>query len=137
MPLIDPEMNEEEMESLLNPAPKGNYLLKLWGFRTDEDGNPVFVSEKGGKYVKASFQIAEDGPHRGKFGDYFAMKQSRNYALLLRAIPGAVKKGVLDTDLAVGMECRGDVDIDEYEGNLKNVVKKVYPLAGEPQEKAF
>lgn len=131
MPIIDEELSFEEMEGLLNPAPKGRYRLKLVMFRADEDGNVVLSTEKCLGYIKPVFAIQDEGPHRGKFAEMFIVvkPKSREYAQLFKAFPSAIVNGKFDTDAAIGLECLGDVGIDSYEGNEKNVVRKLYPLS--------
>ena len=127
MPIIDSEMTESEVEVLLSPAPKGEYTLRLIKFQASADGAVEMESEKGNRYIKVAFVI-EEGDHKGKFAEYFAMKKSKEYAMLLRAIPEGLTEGKLDTDLAVNQVCTGYVTIDSYEGNEKNVVKRLKPL---------
>jgi len=138
MPIIDETLNFEEMEQLLNPAPKGRYRVRLIGFRADEDGNVILSSEKCLGYIKPIYSIVEEGPHRGKMAEQFVVvkPKSREYAQLYKAFPNAITPdGKFDTDLAIGMECLADIGVDTYEGNSKNVVRKVLPIPAEDELK--
>lgn len=130
MPLVDVEMTEQEADDILNPAPaRRGYRLRVFGVRQTEEGEYTFVSEKGSRYEKVIFQIADEGPHHGKFvKDYNNVHGTGFAAQLRRALPQAFSGRSMDTDLIVGMECLGDLRISEYEGIQRNEITKLLPL---------
>ena len=81
------------------------------------------------EFVDPNTLAAEEGKKVGNIFEYTTLKSGDNAQFRLRQFCDAVgvEWGELETEAFVGLEFEAQVGLDEYQGNMKNVVKKFIP----------
>jgi hypothetical protein len=136
MPIVDVfDVTEEELDEMLAPAPKGDYLVEIKGFKTDEEGGIVQVSEAGNKMFCVYFKFVDPEHAQKNLKPYYVVDKTGLRKAFNAAFPDAVSGRSINTDVAVGLQTWAAVGTDEYEGNIQNAVKKLYPKGVVPKSK--
>lgn len=136
MPIVEVfDVTEEELDVLLAPAPKGDYLVEIHGFKSDEEGDIVLVSERGNKMFCVNLRFVDE-KHKSKLiKPYYVVDRTGMRKAFNAAFPDCVKGTAIDTDVAVGLQTYAVIGTDEYEGNIQNSVKKLYAKGVVPKSK--
>lgn len=139
MPIINVGLTQEEVLASKDPAPAGEYTLRLVEFLMDEKNIPqtedafVYLSKKGKPMLKVLFRIVSSDPLQDGKSIFFnaVMVKGRegfSFADLVAAFPNLMSGGTINTEAILGAECKADVEISEYQGRKNNSIARLKHL---------
>ena len=111
-------------------AEAGRYRLRILSVEHKQTKEHPYLAWKV-EFADPNIKSAKDGsPKVGNIFENTTLKKGDNAQFRLRQLCEAlgVKWGDFDTDDIIGREFEAEVDIEEYNGTLKNTVKKFIPV---------
>lgn len=136
MPIVDVfDVSEQELEEMLAPAPKGDYLIEIKGFKTDEEGGITQVSEAGNKMFCVYLKFVDPEHSSKNLKPFYVVDRTGLRKAFNAAFPDCVAGKAINTDIAIGLQTYAAVGTDEYEGNIQNAVKKLYAKGFVPRSR--
>jgi hypothetical protein len=127
-------MTQEEVLSVLEPAPAGEYEVTLTGFLKTEDGKFVHATKKGGRMVKAKLRIDSADPKaNGKTVIHMGVLGTFGFAMLTKVFPIMSGTGITEEE-AIGRSCKASVTVEKYtnpetgDTNMSNKIGKLWAI---------
>ena len=125
-------MTQDEVLSVLEPAPAGEYTLSFTGFLKTDEGKFVHATKKGGRMVKAKLRIESADPKaNGKTVIHMGVLGTFGFAMLAKVFPVLSGTGITEEE-ALGRSCKASVIVDKYtnpetgDTNLSNKIGKMW-----------
>lgn len=127
-------MTQDEVLSVLEPAPAGEYAVSFTGFLKTDAGSFVHATKKGGRMVKAKLRIESADPKaNGKTLIHMGVLGTFGFAMLTKVFPIMSGTGITEEE-AIGRSCKANVIVDKYtnpetgDTNLSNKITKMWAI---------